>query len=141
MKKRFLILLLLSYALPQVAFAKSHSHQHKSHKATHKTLHKATHKTSHRVARAAYTRDGLSPQLASNIALIFDEQSQRPIYNKNAAQVAPIASITKLMTAMVVLDAMQPLEEQVSVGVEDLDTLKGTRSSCGSACRLRVAKC
>lgn len=128
MKKRFLILLLLSYALPQVAFAKSHSHQHKSHKATHKTLHKATHKTSHRVARAAYTRDGLSPQLASNIALIFDEQSQRPIYNKNAAQVAPIASITKLMTAMVVLDAMQPLEEQVSVGVEDLDTLKGTRS-------------
>jgi D-alanyl-D-alanine endopeptidase (penicillin-binding protein 7) len=70
--------------------------------------------------------------LFSNIALIYDEQSQSPIYKKNAATVAPIASITKLMTAMVVLDAMQPLEEAVSVGIDDLDTLKGTRS------RLRI---
>ena len=124
MKKRFLILMLLSYALPtHVAFAKSHSLNHKAH---HKT-HKAT-----KVARAAYTSDGLSPLLASNIALIIDEQTQRPLYKKNSEQLAPIASITKLMTAMVVLDASQSLGEQVSVSVEDLDMLKGTRS------RLRI---
>ncbi len=128
MKKRFLILMLLGCALPaHIAFAKSHNYQ-KANKSSHKASHKATHK----VHRASFSSNALSPQLASNIALIFDEQSQRPIYNKNAAQLAPIASITKLMTAMVVLDAMQPLDEQVSIGVEDLDTLKGTRS------RLRI---
>jgi serine-type D-Ala-D-Ala endopeptidase (penicillin-binding protein 7) len=124
MKKRFILLMLLSYALPtHVAFAKSHSANHKAHQKTHKAS---------KVIRAAYTRDGLSPLLASNIALIIDEQTQRPLYKKNSEQVAPIASITKLMTAMVVLDAVQSLDEQVSVGVEDLDMLKGTRS------RLRI---
>jgi D-alanyl-D-alanine endopeptidase (penicillin-binding protein 7) len=124
MKKRFILLMLLSYALPtHVVFAKSHSPNHKAHHKTHKAS---------KVIRAAYTRDGLSPLLASNIALIIDEQTQRPLYKKNSEQVAPIASITKLMTAMVVLDAVQSLDEQVSVGVEDLDMLKGTRS------RLRI---
>ena len=116
--------MLLSYALPtHVAFAKSHSSNHKAHHKTHKVS---------KVSRAVYTSDGLSPQLSSNIALIFDEQTQLPLYNKNAEMIAPIASITKLMTAMVVLDSMSPLEEQVSVDVADLDTLKGTRS------RLRI---
>lgn len=124
MKKRIILLMLLSYALPtHVAFAKSHSANHKAHHKTHKHS---------KVTRAAYTSDGLSPQLSSNIALIFDEQTQLPLYNKNAEMIAPIASITKLMTAMVVLDSMSPLEEQVSVDVADLDTLKGTRS------RLRI---
>jgi D-alanyl-D-alanine endopeptidase (penicillin-binding protein 7) len=124
MKKRIILLMLLSYALPtHVAFAKSHSSNHKAHHKTYKVS---------KVSRAAYTSDGLSPQLSSNIALIFDEQTQLPLYNKNAEMIAPIASITKLMTAMVVLDAMSPLEEQVSVDVADLDTLKGTRS------RLRI---
>lgn len=113
MKKRFILLMLLSYALPgNVAYAKSHSHQHKSHK----------------VSRASLAGNGLSPRLSSNIALIFDEQTQLPIYNKNAELIAPIASITKLMTAMVVLDAMSPLDEEISVDVADFDTLKGTRS-------------
>ena len=124
MKKRMILLMLLSYALPtHVAFAKSHSSSHKSHHKAHKVS---------KVSRAAYTSDGLSPRLSSNIALIFDEQTQLPLYNKNAEMIAPIASITKLMTAMVVLDSMSPLEEQVSVDVADLDTLKGTRS------RLRI---
>lgn len=124
MKKRIILLMLLSYALPtHVAFAKSHSSNHKAHYKAHKVS---------KVSRAAYTSDGLSPRLSSNIALIFDEQTQLPLYNKNAEMIAPIASITKLMTAMVVLDSMSPLEEQVSVDVADLDTLKGTRS------RLRI---
>lgn len=69
-----------------------------------------------------------SPKLRSAIALIYDEQGSRPLYTKNAATVAPIASITKLMTAMVVLDAQLPLEEEVSISVQDIDTLKGTHS-------------
>src|SRR6266481_403812 len=73
-----------------------------------------------------------SPRLHSNISLIYDEQSEQPLYDKNAGVVTPIASITKLMTAMIVLDAGLPLDEQVSVDAADQDTLKGTHS------RLRV---
>lgn len=69
-----------------------------------------------------------TPKLRSAIALIYDEQEQRPLYSKNANAIVPIASITKLMTAMVVLDAQLPLDEEIRIGVEDLDTLKGTRS-------------
>jgi len=68
------------------------------------------------------------PKVRSNIALIYDEQTQLPLYDKNSQAVAPIASITKLMTAMVVLDAMLPLDEEVTVETADLDRLKGTRS-------------
>ena len=69
-----------------------------------------------------------SPRLRSSIALIYDEQGQNPLYTKNSDTVAPIASITKLMTAMVVLDAQLPLEEEISISAQDMDTLKGTRS-------------
>lgn len=69
-----------------------------------------------------------SPKLFSSIALIYDEQSQTPLYTKNPDAVAPIASITKLMTAMVVLDASPDLNEAISVDVADQDSLKGTHS-------------
>lgn len=70
--------------------------------------------------------------LKSNAALIFDEQQGIPIYTKNAKTVMPIASITKLMTAMVVLDAKLPLFEEITIDASDVDTIKNTRS------RLRV---
>ena len=73
-----------------------------------------------------------SPKLYSSIALIYDQQTQRPLYAKNSGTLAPIASITKLMTAMVVLDAQQSLDEEISIDVADIDTLKGTHS------RLRI---
>ena len=60
--------------------------------------------------------------------MIYDEQDQRPIYAKNADNIVPIASITKLMTAMVVLDAKLPMDEPISISAEDRDHLKGTRS-------------
>lgn len=69
-----------------------------------------------------------APKLHSAIALIYDESAQRPLYSKNSDTLAPIASITKLMTAMVVLDAELPLDEKIRLDVADMDTLKGTRS-------------
>lgn len=76
---------------------------------------------------AAFTRTA-SPRLGSAIALIYDEQTQRPIYTKNAGSIVPIASITKLMTAMVVLDARLPLDEPITITAQDRDRYKGTRS-------------
>jgi len=69
-----------------------------------------------------------SPKLRSSIALIYDEQGQRALYSKNADTVAPIASISKLMTAMVVLDAKLPMDEEIRITSQDVDTLKGTHS-------------
>ncbi len=69
-----------------------------------------------------------SPKLRSSIALIYDEQEQRSLYSKNASAIVPIASITKLMTAMVVLDAKLPLEEKITISVFDFDILKNTHS-------------
>jgi len=77
-------------------------------------------------------QQGPKPKLHSSIALIYDQQTQRPLYTKNSDTLAPIASITKLMTAMVVLDAQLPLFEEISIDKADVDTLKGTHS------RLRV---
>ena len=76
----------------------------------------------------ALLKTGPAPRLSSAIALIYDKQTQRPLYTKNANARASIASITKLMTAMVVLDAMQPLNEQISIEDADIDRLKRTPS-------------
>ena len=68
------------------------------------------------------------PNLLSQAALIIDARSGEPIFAKNANAVTPIASITKLMTAMVVLDAQQNLDQLLTVDVADLDYLKASRS-------------
>jgi D-alanyl-D-alanine endopeptidase (penicillin-binding protein 7) len=73
-----------------------------------------------------------SLRVKSHVALIFDEQTQRPLYNKNGQAVMPIASITKLMTAMVVLDANLPMDVEVSVAEDDPNSVKRAKS------RLRV---
>lgn len=72
-----------------------------------------------------------SLRVRSHVALIFDEQLQRPLYSKNGQTVMPIASITKLMTAMVLLDANLPMDVEVSVA-DDPNSIKRAKS------RLRV---
>lgn len=79
----------------------------------------------------AYAQQG-GLNLKSHAALILDAQYGRILYDKNADAIMPIASITKLMTAIVVLDAQLPLGERIIVESADIDVLKNTRS------RLRV---
>ncbi len=67
-------------------------------------------------------------RLASANALVIDASDNRPLYAKAADEVTPIASLTKLMTAMVVLAAGQSLDEELEIDMDDLDYLKGTRS-------------
>lgn len=66
--------------------------------------------------------------LYSASALVIDQVTGQPLLDKNSHEIVPIASISKLMTAMVVLDANLDLNEVISVGEEDVDGLKGTRS-------------
>ncbi len=73
------------------------------------------------------TADGL-PSLKSAAALVVDFNDGQQIYGKNTQGVTPIASITKLMTSMVVLDANLPLDETIYVDTADLDYVKHTYS-------------
>lgn len=66
--------------------------------------------------------------IQSSAAYVVNAQSGEIVYNKNINAVAPIASITKLMTAMVVLDSKLPLEDPIALTEEDLDYLKNTGS-------------
>jgi D-alanyl-D-alanine endopeptidase (penicillin-binding protein 7) len=74
------------------------------------------------------THDVGKLKLASANALVLDAKAGQPIYAKGADAVTPIASVTKLMTAMVVLDAGQSLDEPISIGIGDIDFIKGTHS-------------
>lgn len=75
---------------------------------------------------------GDSLQLASSKVLVVHQNTGEVVYAKNVTQPTPIASVTKLMTAMVVMDAYLPLDEVLTISDEDVDRLKGTSS------RLRV---
>ncbi len=66
--------------------------------------------------------------LYSASALVIDQSDGHVMLEKQADAVLPIASISKLMTAMVVLDAKPDLQELITIGEEDVDGLKGTRS-------------
>lgn len=79
-------------------------------------------------AAAADAPDPARLSLGSANALVYDPESGRALYQKGADEVTAIASVTKLMTAMVVLDAGAPLDEPLEVDIDDLDMLKGSRS-------------
>jgi serine-type D-Ala-D-Ala endopeptidase (penicillin-binding protein 7) len=91
----------------------------------------ARERTQNKVKAAVAGRDS-APELKSSAALVIDQTAGRPLFAKNTGSVLPIASITKLMTAMVVLDAGLPLNEQIVITEADKDLIKGTRS------RLRI---
>jgi serine-type D-Ala-D-Ala endopeptidase (penicillin-binding protein 7) len=74
---------------------------------------------------------GLDPaklKLASANVVVLDAATNRPVFAKAPNEVTPIASLTKLMTAMVTLDAGLPLDEPIAIEMDDFDYLKGTRS-------------
>ena len=72
------------------------------------------------------TADSL--ELKSSVALVVDQDTNEVLFSKNSQAVLPIASLTKLMTAVVVTEAHLPLNETLTVSEEDIDTEKGSRS-------------
>ena len=70
----------------------------------------------------------IEPNFSSNSLLVVNQNTGEIKLSKNAEVQLPIASITKLMTAMVVLDADLPMSEMVTITGEDLDRIKGTGS-------------
>ena len=105
--KRLIPLVLLSVALAVAPFAEAAKPRAK--------------------AEPELTREG-EPNVHSSGVLVLDPATGQTLFSKNADQVAPIASITKLMTAMVVLDAKLPMDEAIEISSEDIDTVKNTHS-------------
>ena len=82
------------------------------------------------LAGLGHTEDPLD--LKSNAALVIDQDTREVLFSKNDHAVLPIASITKLMTGMLVSEAHLPMDELVTITQDDVDTEKGSSS------RLRV---
>jgi len=81
------------------------------------------------VSRARRTRTGLDqPALRSSAALVLDESTEAVLFSKHAELPTPIASITKLMTALVVLEADQPLGQLLEITPEDTTLSKSSVS-------------
>ena len=76
------------------------------------------------------------PQLRSTAVLVVDKSDATVIYSKRAEVAAPIASITKLMTALVVLDGKQPLEQMLEITRADSSLRKGAASRLAFGTRL-----
>jgi D-alanyl-D-alanine endopeptidase (penicillin-binding protein 7) len=76
------------------------------------------------------------PDIRSSSVLVFDESSSTVLLARQVDQSTPIASITKLMTALVVLDAQQPLDEVLEVTDEDRERGRGAFSRLAVGTRL-----
>jgi D-alanyl-D-alanine endopeptidase (penicillin-binding protein 7) len=114
---------------------------HRTLTVLHRPAARATsHLRVHRVYAAVAPRGSIATQeglhtvdtgplaLQSSVALVMDESNSNVLFEKHSDVALPIASITKLMTSLVVLDAHQNMEEMVEVTDDDLDTEKGTHS-------------
>jgi D-alanyl-D-alanine endopeptidase (penicillin-binding protein 7) len=70
-------------------------------------------------ANATDNKAGFAPAVRSAAALVMDASTGEVIFAREPGLVTPIASITKLMTALVVLDAQQPLDEVIKITADD----------------------
>ena len=148
-----LIALLSVFALGSMAPVEAHAARHHSSKKAveaksgkHAKAEKVSARSSRRekarhtahaapaVQRAAVASAGPeidnegNPLLHSAAFMIADQATGNVLLEKNSDAVLPIASITKLMTAMVVLDARLNLNESLVIASEDVDTLRNSSS-------------
>ena len=70
--------------------------------------------------------------LKSSVALVIDQDTREVLFSKNQNAVLPIASLTKLMTGVIISGAKLPMDEIITITQDDVDTEKGSSS------RLRV---
>ncbi|MFN3612078.1 D-alanyl-D-alanine carboxypeptidase family protein [Tepidimonas sp.] len=79
-------------------------------------------------------------RLNSNAVLVVDRDTNAVLVGKNDAAVLPIASLTKLMTGLVIADAGLPMDEVLTITADDIDRLKGSGSRLAVGTRLSRAE-
>jgi D-alanyl-D-alanine endopeptidase (penicillin-binding protein 7) len=140
--RKFLLLYIgaaLSLAPMALHAASKKTNKHVASSSKYKTAKYKTsgRKLNHRIRASQASHidnyDGSTPlKLASAKALVINQVTGEVLYAKNTNVATPIASVTKLMTAMVMLDARLSMDELINISDEDVDYLKSTSS------RLRV---
>ncbi len=70
--------------------------------------------------------DGL--EFDSSVALVIDQDTNKVLLSKNESAVLPIASLTKLMTGLVLAEAQLPMDESITITYDDVDTVKKSHS-------------
>jgi D-alanyl-D-alanine endopeptidase (penicillin-binding protein 7) len=88
----------------------------------------------HQASRASLSLD--EPGLRSSAALVLDETHSTVLYSRHADVAMPIASISKLVTALTVADAKQPMDEVIEITDEDRAVGKGASSRLAVGTRL-----
>ena len=127
---------MLGNAMATESSAARMHHYRKAASVHAKSVHKSVHKL---VARVVPQRPSVGQQqglhgdidalaLKSSVALVIDQDTHEVLFSKNPQAVLPIASITKLMTALVINEAQLPLDEVLSISQDDVDLEKGSRS-------------
>lgn len=105
-----------------------------------KPLARKAQKPARSVARRAVADNddgsGMIDSIKSSAVAVIDQSTGNVLFEKNAGAVVPIASITKLMTAMVALDVQPSLAEMLTISEDDIDTIKGTHSRLAIGTRL-----
>jgi len=86
------------------------------------------------IAGLQSTQDELA--LKSSVALVIDQDTHEVLLSKNQSAVLPIASLTKLMTGLVVSEAKLPMDEVITITQDDVDTEKGSGSRLSVGTRL-----
>jgi D-alanyl-D-alanine carboxypeptidase/D-alanyl-D-alanine endopeptidase (penicillin-binding protein 7) len=79
-------------------------------------------------ALVTLTATASAMSLGSKHAIVIDEATGKVLFEKNSGDIVPIASLTKLMTAMVVLDARLDMHELITITDDDVDVLKFSSS-------------
>jgi len=92
--------------------------------------------SAHAAGNAAAIAATKGPGIRSASALVVDAKSGEVIFEHDAGSVSPIASVTKLMTALVVLDAQQPLDEVIQIKATDRWKGKGAFSHLPTGAKL-----
>ncbi len=117
-----------AYSATQTSHHHRHHHKHSASRTVATT-------TTHHSVRKHHRKNitsGLSPEgtplLASASALVIDQEGGNTVFQKNSDTPRPIASITKLMTAMVVLDAHQSMNDMLTISDADIDRLRNSSS-------------
>ncbi len=94
----------------------------------HNTFEDRTYVTPTRAPARNVNIGALPLDISSRAAIVADARTGEILYGKNSNEIVPIASITKLMTAMIVLDADQDMNEMLRITDADIDRLRNSRS-------------
>lgn len=125
------------------AGAEAATHKHRVHKTVYVKRHAVRYAVHHPrsvVLKSAVADPSFGAGLEShddlglraNVALVVDQDTNQVLFSKNDSAVLPIASLTKLMTGLLISEAKLPMDEMITITQDDVDTEKFTSS------RLRV---